>query len=148
MSQTSAFALLLMVAAGVMISVQAPWNAFLGRGLGSGLGAATVSFGSGFIALLAISLLLGEGPAFGRMGQVPFWLLWGGVLGAFYIWASIFSVPLLGVLTTVAALILGQITGAMILDYIGAFGLTPREISPTRILAALLVAAGVVLSRF
>lgn len=148
MSHAAISALILMGVAGVAISIQAPWNAALGRGLGSGMGAATVSFGSGFVVLLAVSVLLGEGPAYGRMGQVPFWMLWSGVLGAFYIWAAIYSVPVLGVLTTVATLIMGQIVGALVLDYIGAFGLAARDISPTRVLAALLVGGGVILSRY
>ena len=58
------------------------------------------------------------------------------------------SVPVLGVLTTTAALILGQMVGAMVLDYIGAFGIAARDLSWTRLTAALLVGAGVILSRF
>jgi bacterial/archaeal transporter family-2 protein len=53
----------------------------------------------------------------------------------------------MGVVTTVAALILGQMTAALVLDRLGLFGLPVQELSVTRLAAAGLVAAGVVLSR-
>jgi bacterial/archaeal transporter family-2 protein len=56
-------------------------------------------------------------------------------------------VHVLGVVTMVAALILGQLLAALALDATGAFGLAVREISPTRVAAVALVAAGLVLSR-
>ena len=61
--------------------------------------------------------------------------------------ASIWSVAILGVVTMIAALILGQLVAALLLDASGAFGLPVKEISLTRIGAVALVAAGLVLSR-
>jgi transporter family-2 protein len=56
-------------------------------------------------------------------------------------------VPQLGVVTAVAALILGQMTAALALDAVGVFGLAPEPITPKRVAAVALVAAGVILSR-
>jgi transporter family-2 protein len=56
-------------------------------------------------------------------------------------------VPRLGVVTMIAALILGQLVGAIILDAVGAFGLPVKEIGWQRIVAVALVAGGVILSR-
>jgi bacterial/archaeal transporter family-2 protein len=81
------------------------------------------------------------------VGQAPGWQLLGGFLGAFYVWAVVWGVPQMGVVTTVAALILGQMTAALVLDRLGLFGLPVQELSVTRLAAAGLVAAGVVLSR-
>jgi transporter family-2 protein len=56
-------------------------------------------------------------------------------------------VPQLGAVSTVAALIFGQVITAMLLDATGAFGLPLHEISWQRIGAALLIFSGLVLSR-
>ena len=68
-------------------------------------------------------------------------------MGAIYVWALVWSVSTLGIVTLVAVLIFGQLTAAMILDALGAFGLAFREIRWPRILAIGFVAAGLVLSQ-
>lgn len=148
MSLNVALALLMMAAAGVALAVQAPLNAGLSRSLGSPFGAAALSFGVGFALLLAVALAIGDGANLMRLAQTPPVLLLGGFLGAFYVVSTVLSVPLLGVLTTTGMLILGQMAGALLLDHIGAFGAPLRELSPLRLLAAAMVAGGVILSRW
>ena len=82
------------------------------------------------------------------MPAATWWQVTGGFLGAFYVWAVIWGVPSLGVVTTVAALIFGQMMAALVLDATGLFGLPFHTISPARMAAAGLVAAGLVLSRW
>lgn len=146
--QSPVLALILMAVAGLAVAIQAPLNAALGRSIDSSVAAAAVSFGVGFVTLVLLAALSGDSAAFGRAALASRWLLLGGLLGAFFVWASLWSVPVLGVLTTTAALILGQMVGAMVLDYIGAFGIAARDLSWTRLTAAFLVGAGVILSRF
>ena len=139
--------LVLVVLGGVALAVQAPLNAALSRTLASPVAAAAVSFGGGFVILLALTLLTaGAAPLLG-LPKAPLWQWMGGALGAFYVWAVITAVPSLGVVTAIAALILGQVVTALILDATGAFGLSVREIGWQRLLAVALVAAGLVLSR-
>lgn len=135
------------VLGGTAISLQAPINAALARELGGPVPAAAVSFGVGFVVLLIIALLQGQGAAFLKLPQVPAWTLFGGCLGAWYVLTSVWGVSQLGVLTLVAALILGQMSAAMVIDATGALGVAVREVTPTRIAAAILVMAGLVLSR-
>jgi bacterial/archaeal transporter family-2 protein len=135
------------VLGGVAIAVQAPINAALGRGLGGAVPASAVSFGVGFLVLLAVSLLQGHGGAFLRLGQVPVWTLAGGVLGAWYVFSAVWGVSTLGVVTLIAALVFGQMSAALVIDATGSLGMAVREITPTRIAAAGLVLAGLVLSR-
>jgi transporter family-2 protein len=138
--------LIAVILSGLAIAVQAPLNASLGKALGAPLPAAAVSFGVGFVVLVALSVITGTA-SYARLPSVPIGLWAGGLLGAFYVTAVIWGIPILGALTTVAALILGQIAGALIVDSIGAFGLAVQEITPKRLAAAGLVAAGLVLSR-
>lgn len=132
---------------GIGFAVQAPLNAALGKAIGGGIAAAAVSFGVGFAALLALTLATGQGPALARAtGAVP--VLWtGGLLGAAVVWAMLWSVPTIGILTAFAALLLGQLSAALVLDAMGAFALPVHPITPTRVVALLLVAGGLVLSR-
>lgn len=135
------------VLGGTAIALQAPINAALSRELGGPVPAAAVSFGVGFIVLLVIAFAQGQGGAFLKLPQVPAWTLVGGCLGAWYVLTSVWGVSQLGVVTLVAALILGQMTAAIAIDATGALGVTVREITPTRIASAGLVMAGLLLSR-
>jgi len=132
---------------GVAVAIQAPVNSALGRAIGQNLFAATISFAVGFALLFALSLARGAVPSLGELRATPWWCWIGGGLGAFYVWAAIFSVPRLGVVTMIAALILGQLVGAIVLDSIGAFGLPVKEIGWQRVVAVGMVAGGVILSR-
>ncbi|HMS93664.1 MAG TPA: DMT family transporter [Tabrizicola sp.] len=141
------WAVLAVVLGGVAVAVQAPINAALGRELGAMVPAAAVSFGVGFLVLIAASTLLGQSGAFLKLASAPTWTLVGGALGAVYVLSAIWGVGTLGVVTMVAALVFGQMAAAMVIDSTGSLGMELREISPQRIAAAGLVAAGLVLSR-
>jgi transporter family-2 protein len=134
--------------AGCAIALQTPINAALGRTIGSGLAAATISFGVGFLVLLAVLTTSGEIATLPRLTHAPVILLLGGVLGAFYVFSVLWAIPTLGALTTITALMLGQLSAALLMDAAGLFGLAVQAITPTRIAAAALVGAGVILSRF
>ncbi|MBL9052838.1 MAG: DMT family transporter [Tabrizicola sp.] len=141
------WAVLAVVLGGVAVAVQAPINAALGRELGAMVPAAAVSFGVGFLVLIAASTLLGQSGAFLKLASAPAWTLVGGALGSVYVLSAIWGVGTLGVVTMVAALVFGQMAAAMVIDSTGSLGMELREISPQRIAAAGLVAAGLVLSR-
>lgn len=146
MSGQPLFYAALIAIGGAAVAVQAPINGALGRSLASPLAAATVSFGVGFLALLALSVATGDGAVARALGA-PYWQLAGGLLGAFYIWTMVTGVSSLGAVTAIAALVFGQLVAALILDHLGAFGLAAQAISPTRLAAVALVGAGLILSR-
>ncbi|HKL06885.1 MAG TPA: DMT family transporter [Roseovarius sp.] len=148
MQTSPLLAVVLAITAGAAIALQSPLNAALGRHIGSSIGAATVSFGVGFALLLVVSIAYGHGDRMLDSVHAPRIFLTGGILGAFLVWASLSSVTVLGVLTMSAVLILGQIAAALVIDHLGLFGVAAREVSLTRLIAAGLVVAGVVLSRY
>ncbi|MBY5933475.1 DMT family transporter [Tateyamaria omphalii] len=143
----SLFPLAVIILAGSLAALQAPVNAALGASLGSGVAAATISFGVGFVVLLAIMLSSGEADHLGRIASVNRWLLLGGLLGAFYVWAILWTIPLLGVVTAITAMILGQLVVALLLDAIGPFGLPVHEVSLPRVFGVVLVGTGLILSK-
>lgn len=147
MTPQTLFALLAIATGGACIAVQAPINSRLGSHVGDPVTAAAISFIVGALVLSALVILRGAVPTGAQMAAAPWWAWIGGALGAVYVWAAVWSVSTLGVVTLVAALIFGQLAAALVLDAVGAFGLQTREISWTRIGAIVLVAAGLVLSR-
>lgn len=147
MSAQYLFALLAIAVGGACIATQAPINSRLGSHVGDPVTAAAISFIVGAIVLSLIVLARGAVPSGAQMAAAPWWAWVGGALGAIYVWAAVWAVGTLGVVTMVAALIFGQLAAALLLDAIGAFGLQVREISWTRIAAVVMVAGGLVLSR-
>ena len=99
------------------------------------------------VVLVVVAAFAGQAGAFLKLGGVPGWMLCGGVLGATYVLSATWGVSQLGVVTMVAALVLGQMAAAMVIDATGVLGMAAREVSLQRIMAAGLVAAGLVLSR-
>ena len=147
MNATVLMALAAIAAGGAAIATQAPINARLSAFAGDPVATAAISFFVGFLVLGGLTIARGAVPDPTLLAAAPWWAWIGGALGAIYVWAAVWSVGTLGVVTLVAALIFGQLAAALVLDATGAFGLEVREISWTRIAAVLLVAAGLVLSR-
>ena len=96
-------AILVTVAAGSLVALQAPINGMLGRTVGS-LAAASVSFAIGLAVLVAITLVAGGG--FGQVGEIQglsWYYLTGGVLGAIYVTTVLITVRELGAGSVTAA---------------------------------------------
>lgn len=146
MNAQSALTTLALVGAGGLLATQIPINAALARTLRDPLLAACVSFGVGFLVLAIAVLVRNDWSDLRPVAPGPLWIWLGGIFGAGYVAVAIWGVPTLGVLTTVSAVILGQLLTALTLDSFGAFGLPLQGISWARVLAVVLVSAGVILS--
>jgi transporter family-2 protein len=84
---------------------------------------------------------------FGRLGSAPWWAWGGGLLGAFYLVASIVLAPRLGAGTTVALVVGGQMLAALVIDQFGLLRLPVHHASLPRVAGGVLVVAGVALIR-
>ena len=139
--------LLLVLAAGGLIALQAPTNALLSKAGGSPVLAALISFVVGTLALFLAWLASGNRPGTGAFARVP-WYGWiGGLYGATFVAVAAYAAPKIGLGSLITIGIAGQIAMALWLDHIGALGLPRDPISVWRVLGALLVVAGVVLVR-
>ena len=136
----------MVICVGAALAFQAPVNAALAKSLGDPVWAAAMQFGIGFLLLGVLAVFRGHSPSLAQIKDVPWWALTGGALGAIWVVAAIWSVPRLGLVTMFAAMILGQLVAALLIDSGGIFGMEARSISLTRIAAVGLVASGVVLS--
>lgn len=142
---TRTAAVLLAIAAGCFVGLQAPVNARLGKQVGS-LQAATVSFTVGTLALILVASLSSGGlSSIGSVGRVPWWALIGGVLGAFYVTVALVTVRTLGLSSLTAIVVTGQLAIAVVVDRFGLLGIAKQQIGATRIVGLVLLVVGVVL---
>lgn len=138
-------AVLLAVAAGGFVGMQAPINARLGRQIGS-LQAATVSFLVGTFALLLIAGISSGGlSSIAHAGRAPWWALIGGLLGAFFVVVALLTVRTLGASGLTAIVVAGQLTVAVAIDRFGLFGIAKQHIATPRAIGLVLLLVGVVL---
>ncbi len=138
---------LLVLAAGGMISLQAPTNAMLARAGGSPVLAALISFAVGTLVLSAVWLLSGSRPRASSFAGLPPYAWLGGAYGALYVAVAAYAAPKIGLASLITIGIAGQIVMALLLDHVGALGLPRDPLSVGRVAGALLVVAGVVLVR-
>jgi len=138
-------AILLAIAAGCFVGLQAPVNARLGRQVGA-LQAATVSFTIGTLALILVASLSSGGlSSLGSVGRVPWWALIGGILGAFYVTVALLTVRTLGLSSLTAIVVTGQLAIAVVVDRFGLLGIAKQHIDASRIVGLALLIVGVVL---
>jgi transporter family-2 protein len=146
--QSRFFFIIMALALGAILPVQAAINTRLARTVSSPVVAAFVSFAVGTVALLSYLLIAREI----HVGQIPFrqspWWLWiGGLLGAFFVAGIVVLLPRLGAALSFSLVLAGQMGIALLLDHFGWFGVAIKEISLGRIAGAILLIAGVYLIR-
>ena len=140
---------LVAVASGALIPFQAGANAMLGRSLGHPLWATVASLLVSLMVVLPLLLLLkAPMPALVLAARGPAWMWAGGVAGVFYISAALVLAPRLGAGGFVAAVVAGQMAGALLLDQFGLAGFAVRAVTPGRLAGALLVVLGVMVMQF
>jgi bacterial/archaeal transporter family-2 protein len=138
-------AVLVGVAAGCLVGMQAPINSRLGKTVGS-LQAATFSFLVGTAVLLLIAAFVHGGLGdLGRVRRVPWWALVGGLLGAVYVTVALIAVRTLGASGLTAVVITGQLAISVAIDRFGLFGIAKEHVDASRIVGLVLLVAGVVL---
>ena len=144
---TASLSLLLALVAGVLLAIQAPTNAILGKASGSPVMAAFISFVVGSLALGAVTFAT-TGRLFAPgLRQVP-WYAWaGGLYGAVFVAVAAFAAPRIGVGVLLTAAVAGQLAAAILLDHYGLLGLSRHPATLTRIAGVLLVFAGAWLVR-
>lgn len=142
------FYLLLALAAGAILPVQAGVNAQLARAVGHPLLAALISFAIGTGALSLYTLIARPvWPGAAALQQSPWWVWVGGVLGAFFVTGAIYLIPRLGASLYVALVIAGQTLISAAIDHYGLLGFEVRPMNVWRGAGAVLLLIGVELIR-
>lgn len=130
---------------GISMATQAAVNGELGNVLGSPLNSAIVSFLVGTLGLLLVVIFYEKSIAnlVKSTKEQPFWIWLGGVLAGSFIFASVWLVPQIGTGSVVMLMLLGLISGSIVVDKFGLFGVAKKEILPSQLIGIVLLLSGV-----
>lgn len=139
---------LLAFIAGLALSTQVGINGKLLLTLGSPVLTSFVSFTIGTIGLavayiIAAAYGLQPVPTWEAITHTSYWMWAGGLLGAFYIFTTIFCLPKIGFANMFSLVVAGQIIIAVIFDHFGLLGSPLHAITPFRALGVALLIVSV-----
>ena len=135
-------------AAGALIPVMAVLNARMGRSLQSPLHAPVILFVIGLTACLIAAWVLTH-----RLPQVqdlrgiqPVELI-GGLIVVFYVTSATLLAPRIGVANFIFLAVTAQIFSSLAIDHFGLFGAMQRPVSASKLMGAVLLLGGLVLTQ-
>ncbi|KKO86026.1 membrane protein [Corynebacterium ulcerans] len=107
------------VSFGMLTAMQSAINGRLGAVLHSAATAALVSFSVGAAALILLNIVLRWRPRIQRVGSShPWWMWFGGSLGALFVFTNAALVPKIGTGLTVVAALLGMMISSIAIERI------------------------------
>ena len=134
--------LVLAFVSGVLMAVQGSINTGLSKVIGL-LEATFVVHLTGTILVMLLLFIGNLGKGNLSAWQEAPWYSWlGGILGVAIIYLVAASIPSVGVANATTAIIVGQVLTAIIIDYLGGFGLDRMAYSPKQVLGLVLLAVG------
>jgi bacterial/archaeal transporter family-2 protein len=133
----------LMFCGGIMVALQPSINGRLAQKVGV-IESSFISFAVGTLALLVLVLIMGKG-SLRAVSTAPWWELTGGLMGAFFVTATIIVVPKIGTAATMAAIIAAQLGTGLMLDHYGLFSLRQIPMDSKRAIGVALLFAGTAL---
>lgn len=134
--------LVVVVAAGAVLSVQAAINGRLGETVGV-LRSSLLTFVVGAVVTGLLILFFEPAHAVSLL-NVPKWQLCGALFGVIYMMVMVGAVPRVGTAVATVAVIVGQLGMGMLIDNFGWLGNPTIELSGSRILAMVLLALALV----
>jgi transporter family-2 protein len=140
--------LLVAVLIGAAFAMQPAINAVAGGAFGSAFPAAALSLGISLIAASLVMIALGTTPSLAAFATLPWWVVFGGLIGVLVVAGGAAIVPITGAALFFVCFIAGQLIGSLLLDHFGGFGLAVRELGLTRLTGVGLATGGVVLVRY
>jgi bacterial/archaeal transporter family-2 protein len=145
---TTIFALLA-IGAGGCIAIQASANTKLRQNIDSLEYAAFFSICGTFLtAVTAMLLLRPATPSMSALRETQWWNWIGGPLGALIVLAGAALTRELGAALFIALVVGGQLLCSLILDHYALLGLDQQQVTPGRVLGAVLVVGGVLCIKY
>ncbi|NBF12362.1 DMT family transporter [Pseudomonas sp. Fl4BN1] len=144
---TFLLSILLSFLAGFAVPLQAGANSKLGNLLGHPLWATGISLVVSIISLTTIMLFTkAPHPNLTAAYEGPWWIWLGGIAGVLYISISLLMTPRLGALNFIMAVIIGQLTISLLIDYFGLMGLPRKTINVQKTIGLLVVVTGFIIT--
>ena len=137
---------LLAIIAGTTVSSQVAINGKLLHYLGSPILTSLISFVVGTVVDFGSAYYgLEKVPDLSALKQTSFWMWTGGLLGAFYIFTSVFVAPKIGFANLFSLIVAGQIILALVFDHFGLLTGQPHLTSSMRMVGVAFLIIGVYL---
>jgi transporter family-2 protein len=131
---------------GITMSIYLPMNSSVSTYIGSSITASITFFIAALITSILIFLVFGDFKTLSRLKDVPSYLYLTGFISAFIVLGTTFLIPHLGARTFFILLIAGQILMAIIVSNYGILASPKDPITLQKILGAMLVICGAILS--
>ncbi|MBG6217386.1 transporter family-2 protein [Arthrobacter sp. CAN_A6] len=140
----------LAIAVGIAIPLQGRINGALGTRLDDSLAAALVSFGTGLVLMIVISLTLPTARAGARQvipavreGRFPPYYLGAGAIGALFVFSQSLTIAVLGVALFTVVAVMGQSLSGLLVDRAGIGPAGRRSATPMRVIGVVLTVVSV-----
>lgn len=135
---------------GALVASQSRINGELGQELGDGYLAAFISFGSGFVVMVIIALVVpstrrGVATVIRsiRGGTIPWWYAAGGAAGGLFVLSQGLTAAALGVALFTVATVTGQTVSGLLVDRRGLGTMPPKPVTAFRLVGAVLAVLAV-----
>jgi len=136
------FYLAIAAVSGAAMALQGTLNALLGKFLGIWESTLIVHL-VGTVVALVIILICGVGFGnFSKAAEVPWYAYMGGVLNVAIIYALVRAIPQIGVGNATTAIIVAQVSTALLIDGIGGFGVKKMDFHYLDLLGIVFLAVG------
>lgn len=130
--KTAILAIISGLLGGVAVGLQGPLTSLMSQRIGIMESIFVIHFGG---ALMAGGLLLAMGGGnLGAWHSVPWYALGAGVFGLVVLSAVSYTIPRIGVATTVTLIVVAQLILSTLLDHFGLLGTAVRPIDLTRVI--------------
>jgi transporter family-2 protein len=143
-------AIVFALACGALTALQSRINGELARAIDDPYTAATISFGSGLVILLVALAAWRPGRhglrnvvAALRDRRLAWWMVLGGLSGAWFVTTQGLSAGVLGVALFTVAIVAGQTLGGIVFDLVGLGPGGRRPLTATRVVGAALALAAI-----
>lgn len=136
--------ILIGLAGGVAVGVQAPLSSIINQRLGPLESVFIVHLGGALVSL--IPLLIYGGGKLSNWRAVPWYALCAGALGLVVISSMTYMIPRIGVAPALIILLSGQLLIGSVMDHFGLLGAVQRPLEFTRVIGLAVVFLGVWLS--
>lgn len=147
----SAVGLPLALAAGLAIPVQGRINGALGALLDDGIAAALISFSTGLVVMILVTLVVPSArtgalqiiPSV-RERRFPPYYVAAGAIGAFFVFTQSLTIGILGVALFTVAVVMGQSLSGLLVDRAGIGPGGRRSATPMRVVGVVLTVLSVI----
>ena len=133
----------LMLLIGFVLTLHLAMNAQVGAILKNPRMGNAIFWAIGACTAIIIGATDWDPTVFGRLKEVPVWLLTAGVMGGCLVFGIAWTMPQLGAGNAVVLMIAGQIISGMIFSHFGLFGSPVEPISMVKLGGAVLLVVGV-----